>query len=168
MFETSVDAIIGSTREAIITDWNYAAEALYSYTADEFIGKSISIIMPPELWEEGQRITYQTADDPNREPFEVVRRRKDGALIDVSLSISRIKDSEGKVVAFATVHRDITDRKKAEAALQESERLYRSLVEINPVAVIVVCNGIIVYVNPATIKFLGAQSADQIIGKTTM
>ena len=168
IFETSVDAIIGTTPEAIITDWNPAAETLYGYAAGEILGKSTSVIVPPELWKETRSRILKIADDENPEPIEVVRRRKDGALINVLLTISPIKNAGGEIVGLSTINRDITDRKKTEAALMESEQRYRGLVEITPVAVLVICKGVIVFVNSAAIEFFGARNADQIIGKTTM
>jgi PAS domain S-box-containing protein len=168
IFETSVDAIIGTTPETIITDWNPAAETLYGYSAEEVVGKSISVIVPPELWNETRPKFLKIADDENPEPIEVVRRRKDGAVINISLTVSPIKNARGEVVGLSTINRDITARKKTEAALLESEQRYRGLVEITPVAVLVICKGVIVFVNSAAIDFFGAQNADQIIGKTTM
>jgi len=148
--ESSNDAIIGKTLEGIITSWNAGAETLYGYTAGEAIGKPISLLVPhgerdeiPGILKEiraGEHISYR----------ETKRRTKDGRIIDVSLTISPIKNDEGQVVGASTITHDITHRKRAAEALAESEKRYRDMFELN--------NAVMLIVNPATGSIVDANS----------
>jgi PAS domain S-box-containing protein len=112
--ESSVDAIIGKTLEGTITSWNRGAEAIYGYSAREVIGENISILAPPEYPDEIPRILERLKRGERIERLETKRRRKDGRLIEVSLTISPITDKNNAIVGASTIARDITDRKQAE------------------------------------------------------
>jgi PAS domain S-box-containing protein len=118
--ESSDDAIVGETLEGVITSWNQAAERMLGYTATEVVGKSVSILMPPEHSEDLSRIIGPIRRGESVGHFETQRLRKDGQVIDVSLSVSPIRDADGMIVGAAKIARDITERKRAEA---ERERL---------------------------------------------
>lgn len=112
--DSSDDAIVSKTLDSIIMSWNHAAEEMFGYTAAEAIGQSILIIVPPELqYEEVEIIRNLKAGIPIHH-FETVRVRKDQTRIDVSLSISPIKDNEGRVIGGAKIARDISKRKAEE------------------------------------------------------
>ena len=117
--KSSNDAIVGKTLDGIITSWNGAAEVLFGYTAQEAIGKPITLIIPPELQEEEVDIIGKLRRGIPIEHFETVRRRKDGSYINVSLSISPIKDGAGKIVGASKIARDITERKELEQRKDE-------------------------------------------------
>jgi len=113
--ESSNDPIISVSIEHIITTWNSAAERLFDYTADEVIGRPISILVPPDRRDE-QRTIFQRVTNAERiENFETVRLRKGGSSVDVSLTVSPVKDAEGKIAGSSAIYRDITVRKRAEA-----------------------------------------------------
>ena len=112
--EFSNDAIIGKNLEGMITDWNKAAERMFGYTAPEAIGKHITLIIPPELHQEEEEIIGKLRQGIPIHHYETMRVRKDGKYIDVSLSISPIQDSKGKVIGAAKIARDITERKDLE------------------------------------------------------
>jgi PAS domain S-box-containing protein len=112
--ESSDDAIIGKTLDAEIISWNAGAERMYGYTADEVIGKHITLLAPDERRAEIEPILETLARGERIYHYETVRVTKDGRQLDVSLSISPIKNSEGRVVAAATIARDITESKRAE------------------------------------------------------
>src|SRR5882757_173051 len=117
IIESSEDAIIGKTLEGIITSWNKSAERLFGYVADEVIGNSITILFPPNRLAEEDVILERIRRGQCVEQFETVRQRKDGSLVDISLTISPIKNSLGKVIGASKIVRDITDRKKSEAQI---------------------------------------------------
>jgi PAS domain S-box-containing protein len=117
--QSSNDAIVGKTLDGIITSWNRAAELLFGYTAQEAIGKPITMIIPPELQQEEVDIIGKLRQGIHIEHFETVRRRKDGSYIDVSLSISPIKNSAGKIIGAAKIARDIRERKEFEQRKDE-------------------------------------------------
>jgi len=119
--DSSNDAIIGKTLEGVITTWNTGAERVYGYSAGEVIGKSISVLLPPGRVGEEPDILRRLSKGERVEPFETVRRRKDGQDIDVSVTISPIHDSRGNVVGASKVARDISDRKRAEQALARAK-----------------------------------------------
>ena len=133
--ESSDDAIIGKDLNGIITTWNRGAQRLFGYTEREAIGQPITILMPPDRVDEEAVILERIRCGERTEHFETVRRRKDGTLLDISLSVSPIIDAHGNVTGAAKIARDISERKQAETALRESEERYRVLFEMSPVAV---------------------------------
>jgi two-component system CheB/CheR fusion protein len=113
--ESSEDAIISKTFDGIITSWNKSAERLFGYMAEEVIGKSITILIPPDRREEEDTILERVRRGQGVEHFETVRQRKDGSLIDISLTVSPIKNALGKIIGASKIARDITERKKSDA-----------------------------------------------------
>jgi two-component system CheB/CheR fusion protein len=112
--ESSQDAIIGHALDGLITSWNAGAEKIFGYTADEAIGKPLSILLPAEQSDDVPRIMAALQRGERAEHFEIDRARKGGKAIDVSLTISPIRDASGKVIAASTIAREFTDRKAAE------------------------------------------------------
>jgi len=115
--EFSDDAIISKNLDSIILTWNKGAERLYGYSANEVIGKPVTILMPSERLDEDGAILERIRCGERVEHYETVRCRKDGSLVDISLTVSPIKDSQGKLVGASKIARDITDRKRSEAQL---------------------------------------------------
>src|SRR5207247_514097 len=115
---SSQDAIIGKTLEGVITSWNAAAERLYGYTAEEVIGRSIDLLLPPGHLDEVPGILAQLREGERVDEYETVRVRKDGARLEIALTVSPVRDSTGRIVGAATIARDITERKHTEAALR--------------------------------------------------
>lgn len=118
--ETSDDAIVGKDLESIVRSWNYGAERIFGYTADEMIGRSIRAIIPEERWSEEDDVLRQLRQGNRVNHFETIRRRKDGTDVHVSLTISPIRSAAGIVVGASTIARDITDRRQAEAVRAQS------------------------------------------------
>ncbi len=114
--ESSEDAIIGKTLDGVVTSWNRSAERMYGYAPHEMIGNSISTIVPPDHPDEVPEILKKIRRGTSIKHFETVRVRKDGTRITVSLSISPIRSAKGTIVGAATIARDVTERKKLEAA----------------------------------------------------
>jgi PAS domain S-box-containing protein len=121
--ESSEDAIIGKTLEGIVTNWNAAAIRLFGYEPREIIGKSILLLVPPELHAEENEILRRLSAGERIAHQQSRRLTKAGVSVDVSLTISPIKDAAGRVIGVSTIARDITERKRAEEALRTSEKL---------------------------------------------
>jgi PAS domain S-box-containing protein len=115
--ESSVDAIIGKTLGGVITDWNSAAERLYGYTAAEAVGRSISMLVPPDREDEIPALLAQLSRGEYIERFRTVRRCKDGSLVNVSLSMSPTRNESGAIAGASTIARDVTDVVREQAAL---------------------------------------------------
>jgi PAS domain S-box-containing protein len=111
--ESSDDAIASTDLEGTIVSWNPGAERLYGYTASEVIGQPVTILIPPDRQNEEGGILERIAGGEHVDHYETIRRHKNGTLIDVSLSVSPIKDATGRVIASAKIARDITERKRA-------------------------------------------------------
>jgi PAS domain S-box-containing protein len=127
--ESSVDAIVGKDLNGIITSWNQGAERIFGYSEDEVLGKPVIILIPPEYQDEEPNILERIRRGERIAHYETVRRRKDGTLIDISLSVSPVRDGDGRIVGASKIARDITDRKRTERALarhaEEQAALYR-------------------------------------------
>jgi len=121
--ESSGDAIIGKTLEGIITSWNDGATRIFGYTAEEIIGRSITVLIPPERQHEEPAILARLANGERIEQFDTIRLRKDGRLIDVSLTSSPVRDSHGRLIGASKIVRDITERRRGEEALARAKDL---------------------------------------------
>jgi PAS domain S-box-containing protein len=116
--ESSDDAVIGKTLDAVITSWNAAAERLYGYTAAEVIDKPIALLVPPDHPDELPSIMNRLKRGERVENFETVRLSKDGRRVDMAVTISPVKNPAGRIIGASTIARDITARKRAEASLR--------------------------------------------------
>jgi PAS domain S-box-containing protein len=145
----SDDAIIGKTLDGIIVNWNKGAERLYGYLPAEVIGRPISILLPPNRVDELPELMLKLTRGDRIDHEETLRQRKDGTLVHVSLTFSPIKDAHGHVTGAATIARDITAIKKAEAT-------FKALLESAPDAMVIVDQeGRIVLVNAQTVRLFG-------------
>jgi PAS domain S-box-containing protein len=165
--EFSKDAIIGKSLDGTITSWNKGAEEIYGYTKSEIMGKSISVLVPPEMPNELTDILSKIKLGEAIESYETVRQRKDGQYIDVFLTVSAVYDAEGRILGASTISRDITERKRMETLLKESEEQYRLLFEnANDGIVLIEKNeGKIANMNPSVEKMLGYSAKESIGNK---
>ncbi|UCE81207.1 MAG: PAS domain S-box protein [Methanobacteriota archaeon] len=118
--DSSLDAIIGKSLNGTILSWNPAAEELYGYSAEEAIGKPISMIVPPERYEEYFNAFKQVKRGKRVPWFETIRVRNDGTRVDVSLTISPVKDGAGRIIGASAIARDVTERRRTEEALRQA------------------------------------------------
>ena len=132
---SSDDAIISKDLNGVITSWNSGAERLFGYSAQEAVGQPITLLIPPERFDEENGIVERIRRGEVVDHFETIRRRKDGTLVDVSVTVSPIRDSQGTVVGASKIARDITERNWVETAVRDSEERYRTLFDLGPVAV---------------------------------
>lgn len=151
--ESSEDAIFSKTLDGLVLSWNSGAERLYGYSAHEMIGQPIHLLMPPERRAELADIMHQIRTGNRVEHLETVRRRKDGRLVEVSLTISPVKDASGTIVGASTIARDITHRKQMEEQLHRSERRLRALIEQSTDAIALLdTQGMILYASASTAR----------------
>jgi PAS domain S-box-containing protein len=127
--DSSDDAIISKSLDGVITSWNAGAERLFGYSAKEAIGQHISLIIPANRRDEETIIIERLRRGERIDHFDTVRVRKDGTLLDISLTISPVRDSAGKVIGASKVARDFTQRKQIERALHDSEARFRLLAD---------------------------------------
>jgi PAS domain S-box-containing protein len=177
--ESSDDAIIGKTLEGTITSWNRAAEILYGYSAEEAVGRPISLIIPPERPSELPAIMEQLRRGERIDHYETIRVHKDGTRLDVSVSISPIRDESGRIVGAASIGRDISERKQAErerrdleqqaqqeqAARRQSEARFQAVWEATSEALALSDReGIVLAVNPAYCA-LFRRAPEEVVGR---
>jgi two-component system cell cycle sensor histidine kinase/response regulator CckA len=162
--ESSDDAIVGKSLDGKITSWNAGAERIYGYTAGEVVGKPVAILIPPEERDDLPEILRRLKKDERVQHYETVRVRKDGRRINVSVSISPVKDDQGKIIWASAIARDITERKRVEAQLQKSEAEFRSLIHNAPYGIYgVTLDGQLLHVNPALVAMLGYDSEQELM-----
>jgi PAS domain S-box-containing protein len=161
IIESSEDAIASKDLDGIITSWNKSAERLFGYTAEEIIGQPVTTIIPPELHNDEPNILGKIRAGERIEHFQTVRVRKDGQLINVSLTVSPIKDDKGKIVGAAKIVRDVTRQKK----LEEAALRLAAIVESSDDAIASKdLNGIITSWNRSAEKLFGYK-AEEIVGQ---
>jgi PAS domain S-box-containing protein len=132
LIDSAEDAIISKTLDGIITSWNKGAERIFGYTAPEVIGKPIFILIPPDHHNEEREILDRIKKGEHVSHYETVRRRKDGSLVDISLTVSPIKRPDGKIIGASKIARDISKAKQAEATLRENEKQLRMITDAVP------------------------------------
>jgi two-component system sensor kinase FixL len=162
---SSDDAIIGETLDGIMTDWNGGAEAILGYSAEEAIGRPLSILLPPGQEDEMARMLERIKAGERIEHFETRRRRKDGAIIDVSLTISPVWDDVGRLIGASKVARDITATKRAHAEREEHAAHLRSVLDSIPDAMIVIDDKGVMRSFSATAGRLFGYAAAEAVGR---
>jgi len=147
--ESSDDAIISKTLDGIITSWNTGAERIFGYTAGEVIGQPITILIPPDRPNEEPQIIERLRRGERIDHYETVRVRKDGRRIDISLTVSPIRDAEGQIIGASKIARDITERKRIEEELHRQREWFRvTLSSIGDAVIATDARGEVTFVNP--------------------
>src|SRR5436853_1372494 len=123
--ESSDDAIISKTLDGTISSWNKGAERIFGYRAEEVIGKRIYILIPPELAQEEVGILARLKRGQRIDHYETLRVRKDGTRLNVSLTVSPVKDKTGQIIGASKIARDITERKEFQRRLQQEQERMR-------------------------------------------
>src|SRR2546427_452074 len=168
MVATSSDAIMAVDLTGSILNWNRGAERMYGYTAEEIIGRSILTITPDAKANELTAILNQARRGEPIEPVETLRKRKDGSLVEVSISFSTLADVNGSVIATTGIHRDISNAKRAAEALQASEERYRRIVETAYEGIWVIdAQNMTTFVNPRLAEMLG-WTVEEIMGRSVL
>ena len=163
--ESSDDAIVSKTLDGIVTTWNAGAERMFGFRAEEIIGKPITLLFPPDRIPEEEIILGRMRRGERVEHYETQRVRKDGMRIDVSLTVSPVKDSEGRIIGAAKIARDITDRARAAQAIKDSEVRLRAVVETTPECVLIVApDGRLEFMNHAGIGMIDGESETDVQG----
>jgi PAS domain S-box-containing protein len=162
--ESSDDAIVGKDLNGVISSWNAGAERLFGYKANEIIGRSVLILIPPELQHEEPAILSKLRSGERLEHFETRRVTKDGRIIDVALTISPIKDTNGRVIGASKIARDITERRR----LEDVRFRLAAIVESSDDAIIGKdLNGMITSWNNGARRMFGYE-AEEIVGKSVL
>jgi PAS domain S-box-containing protein len=162
--EHSDDAIIGKSLDGVIQSWNAGAERIYGYSATEVIGQHISMLVPSHQFDDMEYILGKIRNEEPILHYETVRRNKEGKDLQVSLTVSPIRDVKGNLIGVSTIARDVTERKKAEETIRSANAYNRSLIEasLDPL-VTINPDGKISDVNAATVRVTGF-SREELIG----
>jgi PAS domain S-box-containing protein len=159
---SSSDAIIGKTVDGIITSWNAAAERMYGYSAEEIVGKPITLLYPPDRQDELTAIMEKIKKGEGIEHYETTRVRKDGTIITVSVAVSPVRDAEGEITGASTIARDISEQKRLEAELRRSkQQLEVIFANIADGISVQDANGRLIFMNEAGARRSGYASAAQ-------
>ncbi len=152
--DSSSDAIIGKTLDGIVTSWNSAARSMFGYAEHEILGQHIGLLLPPEANDEEAKILARIRKGERIEHYETVRKRRNGEVFPVSVSISPIRNATGDIISASKIVRDITQRKKAE--IEGRENRFRALFDTVIDGIIIInSKGLIQTVNPAAVKLFG-------------
>jgi PAS domain S-box-containing protein len=165
IIESSSDAIMSGSLDLRFTSWNEGAQRMFGYTDDEVIGKPITLLMPEEYQEEALSLVDQVVQEARVVKLETVRHHEDGSDVHVAFTYSPIRDSLGEVVGLSAIGQDVTERKRAEAAIRESEAKFRAFVETTEEWVWASdSNNVHTYSNPAVERILGL-TPEELIGR---
>jgi diguanylate cyclase (GGDEF)-like protein/PAS domain S-box-containing protein len=160
---SSDDAIISKDLNGIITSWNAGAERMFGYSAREATGKSISILIPPDRGDEEARILAQVRAGQRVDHFQTVRRRKDGSYLDISLTVSPIKDGTGQIIGASKIARDISEQVRDRELLRRSEELLRvTLSSIGDAVIATDSEGRVTFMNAVAETLTGWPQEDAI------
>jgi PAS domain S-box-containing protein len=163
--ESSDDAIITKDLNGTITTWNNGAQRLFGYTADEAIGKSVAILIPVDRQNEEPSILARIRQGQRIDHYETVRQHKDGTLLDISLSVSPLRDGNGKIVGASKIARDITEKKRVQQAVRESEQRFRAVVDnISQMAWTATASGEVTWYNRRWYEYTGT-NFDKVKGR---
>jgi diguanylate cyclase (GGDEF)-like protein/PAS domain S-box-containing protein len=161
IIESSDDAILTKGLDCTITSWNGGAERLYGYSAEDAIGQQISILLPPDRPCEDQELLARVLAGERVQNHQTRRLRRDGETVDVSLSVSAIRDGHGNVIAVSSIARDITESTRAAASLRAAQERFRIAFEKAPIGMAVVgLDRRFIEVNAALAQLLGCAAAD--------
>ena len=163
IISSSLDMIIAVDKNRTIIEFNKAAEETFGYEAKEVLGKHVNALYANP--DEGMKI-HKTTIENGRYVHEVLNRRKNGETFPSLLSSSVLQNAKGEMIGVMGVSRDITEKKRADQALRESEERYRALVELSPDPICVFVGGKFAFVNSAAIDIFGAESSDELIGRS--
>ena len=156
IIESSDDAIVSKNLDGIITSWNQGAERLFGYTAAEAIGQSVMMLIPEDRFDEEPGIIARIRSGERIQHYETIRQHKDGHKIDISLTVSPMRDRFGQIIGASKIARDITDRKHAEARLRDSARQMQELLAAIPAAIYTTdAQGRVTYFNQAAVELAG-------------
>src|SRR5438477_1440200 len=165
IIESSDDAIIAKNLDGIILSWNRGAERMYGYSAGDAIGRPISFLIPSDRRHEFDEILQSIRAGQRVAHHETRRLAKDGRVVDVSLTVSPIKDSAGQILGASTIARDITERKRVEQALRGSEARWRAIVESAVDGIVVIdARGHVEAFNRAAERLFG-YAAHEVVGR---
>ncbi len=165
--ESSDDAIIGKDLDGVITSWNRAAERIYGYEESEVLGKSISMLVPPDRQDELSRLMERLRYGEQIEHYETERLRKDGSTVDISLTLSPIRDDGGEIVGISSIASDVSESKRAETALRASQAKYRTLHDSSSDAIMLVTpHAEFISGNPAAIELFGCHDEEELLRYT--
>jgi len=165
MVATSTDAIIAVDLNGLLMNWNLGAERMYGYSAKEIVGQHVRAIVPDDKSDELTGLLDRVRHGDAIEQIETVRKRKDGSLVEVSISFSPLTDVNGSVIASAAIHRDISTARRAAEALRASEERYRRIVETAYEGIWVIdAQNMTTFVNPRLAEMLG-WTVEEMVGR---
>jgi two-component system, LuxR family, sensor kinase FixL len=162
---SSEDAIVSVTLDEVVTSWNLAAERIFGYTAGEMIGQPISMLAPPGRADEMTGILNRIQHGERVERYETERRRKDGRVVNVSLTLAPVSDEAGRIVAVCQIASDITDAKHEHSALLEREAHLRTVLDTVPDGMVVIDEHGVVQSLSATAERMFGYTADEVRGQ---
>ena len=161
--ESSDDAIVSKNLNGIIASWNAGAQRIFGFTPEEAVGQPITIIIPPELQDEEKQIIKRLRKGERIEHYETVRMTKSGKRLNISLTVSPVKDSAGRIVGASKIARDITESKRMERALKEGEaRLRAAFSQTYSFLVLLSSEGTIIEANRAAFEAAGLKREEAI------
>ena len=169
VIEAAPAGIVVLDREGRVQLWNRAAERIYGWTAEELVGRTLpDSIYPDEVRISGAQLWKRHVAGKDFGPIDTTRIHKDGSRLEVSVRSAPVSDGRGSLLGVLTVVADITEQKKIERSLIESEERFRLVVETAPEAVFIQTGGCIRYLNPAAVATFGAESADQLLSRPVL